>query len=175
MRPEGSQLYQRIVNEGRLLKEITGDNTDLTTNVVPKMGLEALSQGYRKIISGIYSPKPYYQRVKNYLREYSIEKNKKIHFHAGYLRLHSGYAWAFFRSMLLLGIKDKARLHYWKLLFWSLFRRPKLFPLAVTFTIYGFHFRKVFQGVSGVGGPLKKTNSGARSPRPGVYANPRGA
>ena len=143
--PRGSQLYKRIVNEGRLLKEITGDNTDLTTNVVPKMGLEALSQGYRKIISGIYSPKPYYQRVKNYLREYSIEKNKKIHFHAGYLRLHSGYAWAFFRSMILLGIKDKARLHYWKLLFWSLFRRPKLFPLAVTFTIYGFHFRKVFQ------------------------------
>lgn len=143
--PRGSQLYQRIASEGRLIKEITGDNTDLTTNVVPKMGLEALSQGYNKIINGIYSPKPYYQRVKNYLREYSTKKYKKFHFHVGYLRLHSGYAWAFFRSMLLLGIKDKARLHYWGFLFWSLFRRPKLFPLAVTFTIYGFHFRKVFE------------------------------
>lgn len=143
--PRGSQLYQRIVKEGRLLKEITGDNTDLSTNVVPKMGLDALSQGYSRIISGIYSPKPYYKRVKDYMREYSTKKDRKFHFHAGYLRLHYGYASALFKTMLLLGVKDKARLHYWKLLGWSLFRRPKLFPMAVTFTIYGFHFRKVFK------------------------------
>jgi len=30
-------------------------------------------------------------------------------------------------------------------LFWSLFRRPKLFPLAITLSIYGYHFRKVFE------------------------------
>ncbi len=31
------------------------------------------------------------------------------------------------------------RAHYWRLVFWTLFRRPRLFPLA----IYGFHFRQV--------------------------------
>lgn len=142
--PRGSQLYQRIVQEGRLLMEATGDNTDLSTNIEPKMGLEALSQGYRKIISGIYSPKPYHARVRDYLREYHPQQKNKAHFHARYMRLHRGYAWAFPKTIFLLGVKDRARFQYWQLLFWSLFRRPLLLPMAITFTIYGFHFRKVF-------------------------------
>ena len=31
--PKGSQLYKRIVDEGRLLMEATGDNTDFSTNL----------------------------------------------------------------------------------------------------------------------------------------------
>jgi len=143
--PRGSRLYQRISQEGRLLAEATGDNTDLSTNIEPKMGLDALSRGYGQIISGIYSPKPYYERVRTYLREYRPLEKARLRFHIGYLRLHSGYVLAFPKTMLVLGVKDRARFQYWKLLFWSLFRRPKLFPMAVTFAIYGFHFRKVFQ------------------------------
>jgi len=30
------------------------------------------------------------------------------------------------------------------LVFWTLFKRPRLFPTAITMTIYGYHFRKVF-------------------------------
>lgn len=143
--PRGSQLYRRIAQEGRLLTEATGDNTDFSTNIVPRMGLEALSRGYSEIISGIYSPKPYFARVRAYLREYHpLEKHRK-HFHPRYVRLHSGYAWAFPKSLVVLGVKDRARWQYWKILLWSLFRRPSLFPMAVTFAIYGFHFRKVFQ------------------------------
>jgi radical SAM superfamily enzyme YgiQ (UPF0313 family) len=142
--PRGSKLYQRIVQEGRLLAEITGDNTDLSTNIEPKMGLDNLSQGYSQIINGIYSPKPYYERVRAFLREYRPAKNNRLHFHLRYLRLHPGYALALPKSMLVLGVKERGRFQYWKLLFWSLFRRPRLFPMAVTFAIYGFHFRKVF-------------------------------
>lgn len=143
--PKGSQLYQRIVQEGRLLREISGDNTDFSTNLVPKMGLEALRRGYNSVIRGIYSPKPYYDRVKAYLREFTPSKAGRARFHAVSLRLHSGYFWALFKSMFLLGVKDRARVQYWKLMFWSLFRRPRLFPLAMTYAIYGFHFRKVFK------------------------------
>ena len=142
--PRGSQLYQRVAQEGRLLAETTGDNTDLSTNIQPKMGLEALRQGYEQIINGIYSPKPYYDRVRAYLRAYRGSGKNRLHFHLEYLRLHSGYALAFPKTMLVLGVRDRGRFQYWKLLFWSLFRRPKLFPMAVTFAIYGFHFRKVF-------------------------------
>jgi hypothetical protein len=52
---------------------------------------------------------------------------------------------AFFKSILLLGIKDRHRRHFWKLFFWSLFRRPHLFVDAITYAIYGYHFRKVFE------------------------------
>jgi len=128
-----------------LLEDISGDNTDFTTNIVPKMGFEKLNNGYRRVISGIYSPKPYYDRVKNFLKEYRPLKKRSFHFHPGHIRFHFGYSGAFFKSIWSLGIRDGERAHYWKLLFWSLFRRPRAFPMAITYAIYGFHFRKVFQ------------------------------
>lgn len=141
--PRGTRLHQNLAKENRLLKNISGDNTDFSMNFIPKMDYEKLISGYKRIISGIYSPKPYYARVKNSLKEY--RQSQKLHFHFGYLRFHFGYSGAFFKSIWFLGIKDEARIHYWKLLFWSLFRRPQALPLAITYSIYGFHFRSVFK------------------------------
>jgi hypothetical protein len=50
---------------------------------------------------------------------------------------------AFIRSIYRLGIKGQERIHYWQLLWWTLFRRPTLVPLAVTLAIYGYHFRMI--------------------------------
>ena len=52
---------------------------------------------------------------------------------------------AFARSLLRLGILGRERLQYWMLLGWTLFRRPRLLPLAVTLAIGGYHFRKIFE------------------------------
>ena len=49
---------------------------------------------------------------------------------------------AFLHANLRLGILGRERFHYWGLLLWTCFRRPTLFPLAVTLSIYGHHFRK---------------------------------
>ncbi len=46
--PPGTRLYERMRKEGRLVNEMTGDNVDGTTNIIPKMGLEPLREGYRK-------------------------------------------------------------------------------------------------------------------------------
>ena len=51
---------------------------------------------------------------------------------------------ALLKSMWFLGIRHRGRLYYWKLFWWSLFRRPQLFPPALTLAVQGFHFRKVF-------------------------------
>lgn len=59
------------------------------------------------------------------------------------LRLDLDHIMVFFRSVYQLGIRGTERAHYWALLFWALFRRPELFPLAVTLAIYGFHYRLV--------------------------------
>ncbi|MFH0852220.1 MAG: B12-binding domain-containing radical SAM protein [bacterium] len=141
--PRGTRLYQRLTKENRLLKEISGDNTDFSINFIPKMNHEILIGGYKRIISGIYSPKPYYERVGKFLKEYN--PLKKLHFHFGHIRFNFGYPGAFLKSIWFLGIKDEARAYYWKFFFWSLFRRPRVFPLAITYAIYGFHFRKVFK------------------------------
>ncbi len=136
--PRGTNLYQRLVKEGRLLKDVTGDNTDFSINFIPKMDYEKLIKGYKRIISRIYSPEPYYKRVREFLRDYKPLQKKSFSFHFSYLG-------AFFKSILFLGIIEKERVYYWRLFFWSLFRRPQLFHLAITFAIYGFHFRKIFQ------------------------------
>jgi hypothetical protein len=52
------------------------------------------------------------------------------------------------RSCLRLGVIGRERFQFWKLLSWTLLRRPGLFPLAVTLAIYGHHFRKVCKAQS---------------------------
>ena len=56
--------------------------------------------------------------------------------------------WSFRHALKFIGRK---RLHFWNLFFWSLARRPRLFPLSITYAIYGFHFRKVAEKISGGG------------------------
>jgi radical SAM superfamily enzyme YgiQ (UPF0313 family) len=133
--PPGTRLYERMQREGRLVNEISGDNVDGSTNIIPKMGLEPLREGYRKLLSQIYAPQFYYARVLTFLREY---RPSEIHIH-----LDLQYILALWRSIYQLGIRGVERVHYWRLFFWTLFRRPRLFPLAITLAIMGFHFRQV--------------------------------
>ena len=135
--PRSTSLYQRLVKEGRLLKDVSGDNTDFSINFIPKMDYEILIKGYKKILSRIYSPEPYYRRVREFVREYRPSQRKAF-------RFNFSYVGAFFKTILFLGIIERERVYYWKLFLWSLFRRPQLFHLALTFAIYGFHFRKIF-------------------------------
>jgi radical SAM superfamily enzyme YgiQ (UPF0313 family) len=131
----GTQLYDRLENEGRLISELSGDNVDGSTNIVPKMDIDVLRQGYRNILHQIYSPKLYYERITTFLREYRPPK----------LRVHLDpqYLLALWRSVYQLGIKGAERVHYWKLWLWTLFHRPRLFPQAIELAIYGYHFRRV--------------------------------
>jgi radical SAM superfamily enzyme YgiQ (UPF0313 family) len=131
----GTRLYDRMKREDRLLEDLSGDNVDGTTNIVPKMDPDALFAGYKRIMQHIYSPKHYHERVRTFLREFK-PPSFKAPFDVEYLL-------AFFRSIYHLGIVDRARVHYWKLFAWSLFRRPALFPLAITLMIYGAHFRRI--------------------------------
>ncbi len=133
--PYQTPLYERLFKQGRILDVMSGDNVDGTTNIIPKMGLEALREGYRMVLDQIYAPKQYYARVKTFLKEYKLPKIQSP--------LEPQYVLAFFRSIYLLGIKGAERVQYWRLLFWTLLRRPRYFPLAINMAIIGYHFRKV--------------------------------
>jgi len=134
--PPGTRLYERMRKEGRLIGLFSGDNVDGKTNIIPKMGLDALREGYRNMIQQIYSPRNYYKRAMTFLREYKIPKTRKAHL--DFQRLI-----AVFRSSIRLGFFGRERFQYWKILSWTLFCRPRLVPLAITFAIYGHHFRKI--------------------------------
>lgn len=136
--PRGTRLYKRLMSEGRLLHAFSGDNTDFSMNFVPKMNRDALVKGYKSVVKRIYSPRQYYERVKGFLKDYKPRQAKVS-------RVNLGDIKALFKSIIRLGMIEKERVYYWRLFFWSLFTRPKLFPLAITFSIYGFHFRKIFE------------------------------
>jgi radical SAM superfamily enzyme YgiQ (UPF0313 family) len=134
--PVGTRLYKRMERDGRLVGSFSGDNVDGATNIIPKeMNIDVLLKGYRGVVKTLYTPKNYYARVKTFLKEYKAPKVT--------IPLNGEYIQAFFRSIIRLGIIGKERVQYWKLVFWTLFRRPELFALAITFTIYGYHFRQV--------------------------------
>jgi hypothetical protein len=135
--PKRTQLYDRLNKEGRISSDFNGNNTDLSTNIVPKMNIHTLTKGYKNIVSTIYSPKYYYERVANFLKEYKPLKLGKPHFS------FSNFG-AFVKANFRLGFIGKERRQYWTLFFWSLFQTPASFPMAITFSIYGFHFRKIF-------------------------------
>ncbi len=139
--PPGTQLYRRMQQAGRLLERMSGDNVDGTTNIVPVMNLDVLREGYRSVLQYIYSPEAYYQRIRTFLREY---KPPKIKMRWQFKEIMD-YGLAFLRSIYRLGIVGKERGQYWKLLFWTLFSRPKVLPTAVTLMIYGYHFRKIIE------------------------------
>ena len=136
--PVNTRLYKRLGKEDRLLKGFSGDNTDFSMNFIPKMSTEGLINGYKKILGTIYSPREYYQRVIDFLKAHEPMRRHGSSVQIVHLR-------ALLKSMVVLGVVGKERFYYWKLFFWSLIRRPRLFPLAITLAIYGFHFRRVFE------------------------------
>ncbi len=134
--PKGTKLQKKLESEGRMLKDFTGNNTDFSINFIPKMDTAVLLEGYKKILNKIYSPKYYYERVMKFMKEFDPKKKKVFH-------LNPNYIFALFRSIVKLGVIGEERIYYWKLFFWSLFIKPQLFSLAILFTIYGFHFRRI--------------------------------
>ncbi len=135
--PRGTRLYQRLKKENRLVKDMSGDNTDCSLNFVPKMSYETLINGYKNVLDTIYAPKQYYERVRIFLKEYKPPKVK------GLPRFQLYHIEAFIKTLWFLGIVEKGRRYYWKLIISTLFRRPRAFPLSISLSVFGFHFRKI--------------------------------
>jgi len=128
-----------LQNEGRITAKFTGDNTDYSINFIPVMNKDELLKGYQRIIQSIYSCEAYYARVLLFLKQYDPHYNQPP--------LSFNRFMALIKSIFFLGIFTNSRFYFWKTILWSIFNKPKTFPLAVTYSIYGYHFRRVFRDV----------------------------
>ena len=140
----GTRLYKRLKDQDRLVGEASGDNTDLSLNFVPKMRSEVLIEGYRQVLTTIYSPRNYYARIATFLREHRPVGRRRGSLRATHIR-------GLLTSFWYLGIREKGRRYYWRLLTSTLVRRPRSFPLAVTLAVYGYHCRKLVEVQTGTG------------------------
>jgi radical SAM superfamily enzyme YgiQ (UPF0313 family) len=133
--PPGTRLFDRLQRESRVINTFSGDNVDGTTNIIPRMGIDRLLIGYQSIMKQIYAPKNYYHRVKTLLKELKApEINQPINVQR-FLSL--------FRSAFRLGVLGKERVQYWQLMIWTLICKPRLISVAITLSIYGYHYRRI--------------------------------
>ena len=138
--PTGTKLFKRLKSENRLLETFSGDNMDGSINFIPKMRYSDLIGGYSKILNTIYSQKEYYERTKKFLKEYQLPSWKSSALTPTEIK-------AFFKLLWRLGIVEKGKKYFWKLFIVSLLKYPKKFPVAMTFAVYGFHFRRIAETV----------------------------
>ena len=129
-----TQLWRRLEQEGRLKRgSTTGNNTHtLGMNFVPRMPESDLIDGYKRVLSELYSPKRYFERCITLLGRLSPE-TKTVR----------STSWVEIRALLLSLLKQgfsSYGLRYWRYLLTALWTRPGLFPDAVAFAIKGYHF-----------------------------------
>ncbi|MBD3336008.1 MAG: DUF4070 domain-containing protein [Candidatus Eisenbacteria bacterium] len=130
-----TRLYQRLKEEGRLLADSTGNNTEAVCNFLPKLGHDTLVNGYRQLVHSLYEPSAYYARARAFLANYQ-SRGPQPHINMSHVR-------ALFRSFWQLGLRSPGRRAYWRFLAHTLVHRPRAITLAVTLAIYGHHFRSV--------------------------------
>lgn len=135
--PKNTKLYKKLKAEKRLTSEATGNNTDFSMNFIPKMNYHELLDGYEKIIQNIYTTKPYYKRLRQMLLNYNRFCNRRIKINFSLLK-------ALIKSAFIIGLVNKGRSEYWKLIIWTLFHRPGSIVEAITYAIYGYHFQIVY-------------------------------
>lgn len=138
--PTGTKLYKRMKAEGRLLDMFSGNNMDASINFIPKMNYKTLIRGYSKLLHTIYSQHEYFKRVNEFLKEYKVPKWQTNKISIREIK-------AFLRLIWILGIVEKGKKYFWKLLFLTIFKYPQKFTTAMTLAVYGYHFRRVIRTV----------------------------
>jgi radical SAM superfamily enzyme YgiQ (UPF0313 family) len=132
-----SRLYERLKKTNRLVEKKSGSDEKLSElNFIPIMDANKLIDGYNEVLSTIYSPRFYYSRIKTFLREY---RPKKV----GPPKVRFYHVRGLFSSIWFLGIRENGRHYYWNLIWWSIFKRPRLLPYAIGLPLLFLHFKQL--------------------------------
>lgn len=140
--PPGTRLYKRLEKEGRINPLFKGNNTDFSTNILPKMSYQTLIQGYKKIIRELYKTENYYKRIETFLKDFHPKIKFKLD--KNYLKVNYGYILGLPKIFLKFGFIEKNRMKFWKILSHTLIKKPQAFFIILAQIVSGYHFRKIF-------------------------------
>jgi radical SAM superfamily enzyme YgiQ (UPF0313 family) len=133
-----TQLWRRLKEEGRLLKESLGNNTVAELNFIPKMKMDELLAGYRRILKTIYGPSEYFNRSLASLNHLGESARLPIVF---------SDLMAVARSLWWQGLRSNYRIEYWKYLARALTRHREHLDKALRLAILGHHFFELIRFV----------------------------
>lgn len=141
-----TQLWRRLEREGRLLGfDHSGNFTDCSLNFVPKMNAVRLIEGYKSILRTIYSPREYYQRSLAFLVQVNRDGAPKT----GNAKATLNDLFSLFRIALTLGVRDQARLEFWRYLRHVIFEHREKFEQGIVLAAMGYHFRRLTEEYCG--------------------------
>ncbi len=132
-------LYRRLVREGRIETESTGNSVEAILNFKTVLDREFLVSGYRELMNRLYAPDAYYRRIRTFLSNYR-PRGPRLSVSIRDLK-------AFLRSLWILGVRHHGRRAYWRCFFGTLLRRPDQISVAIELAIVGHHFRRVASGL----------------------------
>jgi radical SAM superfamily enzyme YgiQ (UPF0313 family) len=132
-----TQLWRRLKQEGRLLGESSGNNTNCSLNFVPKMDPASLVAGYQTIMRTIYKSSEYYQRALD-----SLKRTTQDFADPNPFGLFDGAA-AFTRIALKLGVFDRERKEFWRFFVRAVRDHRDQFADSLRLAVMGYHFRKL--------------------------------
>ncbi len=138
-------LHDRMLQQGRLLPENTGNNFN-RPNFRTFLPLPVLLQGLRQTLLSLYSPSAFYNRAYRSLVQWETLEEQKA---TPYPILLAFGVLA--RSIFRQGVLSSYRREYWKFLVQILarwLRNPPKLVMGMTILLSGHHFIKYAQDVA---------------------------
>ena len=131
-----TRLYKRFEREGRITRDSGGNNThDLRLNFTPRMDLDKLLAGYKRVLSEIYSPDRYFERCLTLLKVTNKHRTSARRITRVELR-------AFVLSLLLQTFSSYGW-SYWRFMIRGFLAKPSMLAETVAMAVKGHHFFKM--------------------------------
>ncbi len=128
----GSQLWDRLEREGRLLQDWSGENFG-QTNFRTRMPEDLLVEGYGKLLAALYQPDAFFARCLRVLSLWPKGQPSRFSFPLGY-----GLA-TLFRVLWRVGVKGAYRGAFWRFLGKVAWRNPRMLVHAISHVVNGEH------------------------------------
>lgn len=134
---KGTDLYERLLKEGRLRGESTGNNVSISLNFETELPREVLVEGYKRVLNTLYDP-----TLSNYFdRCLTLLKHLKPTVH-GVRKVGRNELRALVKS-IRRQLFSRQGLSYLRFFTKVLRHHPRMFPEAGRLAIVGYHFQKV--------------------------------
>ena len=138
--PPGTELFERMKAEGRLLGRFSFDET--RTNFIPAMDPDMLYEGFDRLIAEVYSPDRVYDRTVTFLRHYRPPRVRTSIPDPSPLK----YLGAAIRGIRHVGLSRHEGRYFWRLLWWAIRNDPRLLDQAFVGAVMIYQLRMLHEG-----------------------------
>ena len=134
---KGTDLYDRLNSEGRLLEETTGTSFNVVLNFKTEMDPKTLTDGYRRVLTTIYDPtlENYFERCFTMLKNVKPTKHRVKH--VGKTEIV-----AMLKS-IRRQVFSRQGPAYLRFLAKVIRNHPRMIPEAFHLAVMGYHFEKL--------------------------------